>query len=31
MDDARSESWKGFTIEPLVFPVWHCALPLAGR
>ncbi|SDC90020.1 hypothetical protein [Paraburkholderia lycopersici] len=27
MDDARSESWKGFAIETLVFPVRHCALP----
>lgn len=30
MDDPRSESWKGFTIETLVFPVRHCALPGLG-
>jgi hypothetical protein len=29
MDNERSQSWKGFTIETCVFPV--CALPPAGR
>lgn len=31
MDDPRSESWRGFTIETLEFPVRHCALPPAGQ
>lgn len=30
MDDARSESWKGFTIRTLVFPVRHYGLPAIG-
>jgi hypothetical protein len=31
MNDVRSDSWKGFTIETSAFPVRHCALPHAGR
>ncbi|MBB2926552.1 DUF6566 family protein [Paraburkholderia silvatlantica] len=31
MDNLRSQSWKGFTIETGAFPVRHCALPHAGR
>ncbi|MGV2291908.1 hypothetical protein AAHK20_24565 [Trinickia sp. YCB016] len=30
MDNVRSQSWKGFTIDTSAFPVRHCALPLAG-
>jgi hypothetical protein len=30
MDNARSQSWKGFTIETSAFPVRHCAMPGGG-